>query len=276
MADHLVPGRRQFVAPAVARASGGRQGVHGAVTALVFAGLIALPSERAGAAGRSSARPVSDNMPGLVLLPIDSAAATKPAPRRPPPGPLTSRRPVCVRLCDGYFFPLSSAGANAGENQEACSNLCPGAATAVYDLLPGSDRIEDAVSATGARYTSLDAALRYRAGRVPACSCQATAARTSPYWEDPTLRKGDVVATASGFQAYQADAATPFARDNFVSIDRATMPTARRAELATLELAIVPSADETQRPQIVAAGPSPKSGGANAIHFVEPLSRATN
>jgi Protein of unknown function (DUF2865) len=268
MADRMVPGHRQFAAPPVPRAGGGRQGT---VAALVFASLIALPSERAGAAGR-----VSDNTQRLVILPIDPAAATKPAHQNPPRGPLMSRRPICVRLCDGYFFPLSVAGANSGESQAACSDLCPGAATAVYDLPPGSDRIEDAISATGARYTSLDTALRYRSGRAPACSCQATATRTSPFWEDPTLRKGDIVATASGFQVYRADAASPFARDNFVSIDRATMPSARRAELATLELAIVPSADEIQRPQIVAAGPSPKSGGANAIHFVEALSRATN
>ncbi|HEY1941583.1 MAG TPA: DUF2865 domain-containing protein [Roseiarcus sp.] len=282
MADRLVPRHQQFVAPAAPRASAGRQGFHGAVATLVLAGLIALPSEGAGAAGRqarfagSAPLQVPDNAPRLVILPIDSAAATRPAPQRPPPGPLASRRPVCVRLCDGYFFPLSVAGASSRESQAACSDLCPGAATAVYDLPPGSDRIEDAVSATGAPYTSLDAALRYRSGRAPACSCQATAARRSPYWEDPTLRKGDVVATPSGFQAYRAEAASPFARDNFVSIDQATMPSARRAELATLELAIVPSTDDTQRPQIVAAGPSPKSGGANAIHFVEPLSQTTN
>ena len=181
-----------------------------------------------------------------------------------------------MRLCDGYFFPLSVAGTNSGEDQEACSNLCPGAATALYSLAPGSDRIEDAATATGARYMSLDGALRYRTVQNAACTCRTTVAQTRPYWEDPTLRKGDVVATASGFQAYRGDAASPFARANLVSIDQATMPSARRAELATLELAIVPSAEDAQRPQIVAAGPSPKAGGANEIRFAERLSGTTN
>ncbi|MBV8474399.1 MAG: DUF2865 domain-containing protein, partial [Hyphomicrobiales bacterium] len=208
----------------------------------------------------------------LVALPINPASAAHPKARHSS----ALRTPVCVRLCDGYFFPMSGAGNKASTGETACSDLCPGAATALYFLAPGSDRIEDATAANGARYTALDAALRYRTVRDGACSCQSALARRPPYWEDPTLRKGDVVATTNGFLAYRGPVAPADPSANFVAIAQAPMPTARRAELARLERAIVSTPDAPPRPEIVVAGQSARAGGDNQIRFVERASSATN
>src|ERR1700753_404250 len=52
-------------------------------------------------------------------------------------------QPVCVRLCDGSFFPLTNAGADATSQANACNSLCPDAPTEVY-YRNGSEKIEDA------------------------------------------------------------------------------------------------------------------------------------
>ena len=39
---------------------------------------------------------------------------------------------VCVRLCDGYFFPLPVAAYDTASQATACNSLCPDAPTDVY------------------------------------------------------------------------------------------------------------------------------------------------
>ncbi len=285
MAGRLVEVARRFVLATAHRAAKASRDQRVAILAVSMAlvlDLIALQSARAGAGvGRSGfpsfewatsqARPAEPAATQLVALPVDPAAPTSTMHRKPRRAS-TARSPVCVRLCDGYFFPLASAS----RGEAACSDLCPGAATALYFLAPGSDRIEDATAANGARYTAVDAALRYRTVRDAACACQSAIAQRSPYWKDPTLRKGDVVATANGFLAYRGPVAPADPRANFVALAQAPMPGARRAELARLERAIGPTPDEPQRPEIVAAGSSARAGDDNQIRFVERLSSVTN
>jgi Protein of unknown function (DUF2865) len=111
---------------------------------------------------------------------------------------------VCVRLCDGAFFPLSGSANSTANHQTAnyqdavCGSLCPDAPTAIYQLPAGSDKIEDAVSSTGSRYTSLPVALRYRTTLDRTCTCHASPARQLAMTRDPTLRKGDFVMTRDG------------------------------------------------------------------------------
>ena len=74
---------------------------------------------------------------------------------------------VCVRLCDGYFFP--SATSSGGD--EACAAQCPDAPTVRYTEPAGSDRIEDAVSTRGALYSALPVANRYQTKLDDVCRC---------------------------------------------------------------------------------------------------------
>jgi hypothetical protein len=80
---------------------------------------------------------------------------------------------VCVRSCDGYYFPLDIAPGRAHDDGDAlCQALCPGAKTNVYFMNLGGD-IENAVSADGQNYTALPSALRYRQALQPSCACKA-------------------------------------------------------------------------------------------------------
>ena len=85
-----------------------------------------------------------------------------------------SGKPVCVRLCDGYFFPLASLG-NRGsvDTGQMCQAQCPGAETEAFTMGAGED-IEHATGEGGKSYMELENALRYQKATVPDCSCRKT------------------------------------------------------------------------------------------------------
>ena len=84
------------------------------------------------------------------------------------------RQSICVRTCDGYAFPV---GAYHGEDdrashEAACRSACPDAATALYLLPGGSDRIGAAVNiASGRPYSALPDAFHYANVLDEACTC---------------------------------------------------------------------------------------------------------
>ena len=103
---------------------------------------------------------------------IDPAA--KPA-RKMSLGPFRGggSQPVCVRTCDGFFFPVNYEGAHNGDRYaEACQSSCPAAKTEVYFMPRGAD-LKSAATARGERYTALPAAFRYRKERDATCTCKA-------------------------------------------------------------------------------------------------------
>ena len=104
----------------------------------------------------------------------------------------------CVRTCDGRYFPLS-----ASDNQSraaSCNSFCPASETMV---VYGSD-IDSAATETGKPYSELPNAFRYRNEMVAGCTCngkdQVGLAPVS-IENDPTLRKGDIVAGADGLMS---------------------------------------------------------------------------
>ena len=114
-------------------------------------------------------------------------------------GWLSRQRTLCVRLCDGYAFPvgLLRRRRDVPVHQAACETSCPGAATALFTLRPGEDDVMAAVSLRGRAYASLRSALAYRRAAVPACSCHGPEGAVPPRMSlarDGTLRAGDVVA----------------------------------------------------------------------------------
>jgi hypothetical protein len=97
----------------------------------------------------------------------------------PPPtdvGPESGTfRTVCVRSCDGYYFPVSFATVPSrfADDEKTCKSLCPAAEASLYAYRnPGQD-MNQAVSINGQPYTSLPAAFRYRQEFNPSCSCKA-------------------------------------------------------------------------------------------------------
>jgi hypothetical protein len=105
----------------------------------------------------------------------------------------------CVRLCDGRYFPLQRSAGNAAQ---LCSSFCPASTTKTFS----GSRIDHAVASDGTRYASLANAFAYRDRVVDGCTCNgrdAFGVVTLSVAADPTLRSGDIVATDTGFVAYQ-------------------------------------------------------------------------
>jgi uncharacterized protein DUF2865 len=101
----------------------------------------------------------------------------------------------CVRGCDGRYFPAQ--GADAQSKAQSCKSFCP---TAETSLVYGSN-IDNATTEAGKSYSDLPNAFRYRNEIVAGCTCNGkdpaglTQVKAE---EDPTLRKGDIVASADG------------------------------------------------------------------------------
>ena len=78
---------------------------------------------------------------------------------------------VCVRTCDGGFFPMGLSGRRGQDNlNEMCTALCPGAEATVYTRNPDAD-IKTAVSLDGKPYMDLPNALKYQKSVADTCSC---------------------------------------------------------------------------------------------------------
>jgi Protein of unknown function (DUF2865) len=101
----------------------------------------------------------------------------------------------CVRTCDGRHFPAS--GTDQQSRQASCDSLCPaGKPEVVY----GND-IDHAATSSGKPYSQMPNAFRYRTEAVTGCTCNGkdqAGLASVPVENDPTLRKGDIVAGANG------------------------------------------------------------------------------
>jgi Protein of unknown function (DUF2865) len=101
----------------------------------------------------------------------------------------------CVRTCDGRYFPITAAD---GQSRAAsCNSFCPAGETKV---VYGSS-IDQAVTENGKPYSELPNAFRYRNEIVAGCTCNGKdqiGLAPIKIENDPTLRKGDIVAGANG------------------------------------------------------------------------------
>lgn len=102
----------------------------------------------------------------------NSPQAVPPADLGPQSG---TYRTVCVRTCDGAYFPISFATVPARfpDDEKTCKALCPAAEAVLYaHRNPGED-MNSAVSISGQPYTSLPTAFKFRSEFNPSCSCKA-------------------------------------------------------------------------------------------------------
>jgi hypothetical protein len=107
---------------------------------------------------------------------------------------------VCVRTCDGGFFPLAmSARHNADSLSEMCTALCPGTEATVFTRRPDSE-IKTAVGLDGKPYMDLPNALKYQKNYSPTCSCLPAGKSWAEVLANAenilgNQRKGDIVVT---------------------------------------------------------------------------------
>lgn len=129
------------------------------------------------------------------------------------PRPLTRQdgtglRTVCVRLCDGYHFPVGPLRSRADlpVHQAACDAACPGAPVRLF-MTPRSAGIERAVAEDRMPYRRLATAFAYRRGVSEGCSCSGPTriAARLPILQDPTLRPGDAYVTGVEAKVFAGD-----------------------------------------------------------------------
>ena len=77
---------------------------------------------------------------------------------------------VCVRACDGGFFPVSYVG-DRNSLAKICQALCPNAETQLYSM-PFGGTIEDSVSMSGMPYGMLPNAGKFEQAFDQSCSCR--------------------------------------------------------------------------------------------------------
>jgi hypothetical protein len=88
--------------------------------------------------------------------------------------PFATYRTLCVRLCDGYYFPVSFSTLPNHFQRDAqlCQSQCAAPAELYYHQNPGG-AVEQMVSVGSQQpYTSLKSAFRYRKEFVQGCSCK--------------------------------------------------------------------------------------------------------
>jgi hypothetical protein len=89
------------------------------------------------------------------------------------PPPVETFRTMCVRLCDGYYWPVSFATTRDTFERDArtCAQSCGGSAALYYYPNPGGE-LEAMVNLDGQPYKSLGTAFLYRSTYDAKCKCR--------------------------------------------------------------------------------------------------------
>jgi hypothetical protein len=90
-----------------------------------------------------------------------------------PPAEVATYRTMCVRLCDGYYWPVSFATTmdKLARDERTCSQSCSSTVALYYHPNPGG-QAEDMVNLRGVPYKSLGTAFLHRTTYDPNCKCR--------------------------------------------------------------------------------------------------------
>ncbi|WP_430512777.1 DUF2865 domain-containing protein [Pannonibacter phragmitetus] len=192
-------------------------------------------------------------------------------------------RTLCVRTCDGYFFPISFSArpGQFGQDAAACNAMCPGAETGLFVYHnPGGDP-EDMISLAGERYSDLPNAFRHRKEYVNGCSCQA-AQQAASSLTPVSGTAGDILSFAGGRAVAGQGASNPKTdaiRMSMPPVSADDMPQdadpdtslnlregfdASSLVTASLPATDVPLAAESMRPSLPALGRKAQEGAEGA------------
>ncbi|MCX7325729.1 MAG: DUF2865 domain-containing protein [Hyphomicrobiales bacterium] len=126
-------------------------------------------------------------------------------------------RSICVRLCDGYQYPLGYIRDNAElvGHEALCRAIFPDVPTRVMRVAAGAGTIDEAVGSDGKTYRSLPMAYAYQTSIDPACARPRNGARTVSLLKDFTLRAGDTVMVNGRPRVFIGSTSYPFTAANF-------------------------------------------------------------
>jgi hypothetical protein len=157
-------------------------------------------------------------------------------------------RTVCVRSCDGAYFPISFATVPGRfpDDERTCRALCPAAEATLYSYRNPGEDMNQAVSINGQAYSSSPNAFRYRQEFNPSCACKA-AGQT---WSDALKsiddkaeaeQQGDIIVTEESAKKM----ARPLTKGAATRKGAAPAATTATAPAAPAPEASPPAADST-------------------------------
>jgi hypothetical protein len=124
--------------------------------------------------------------PGTIIDPNSNATASN------------TYRTICVRTCDGYYFPISysTVPERFADDDKACHAMCPAAQVSLFTYRNPGEDVAQAISTDGKTYSELPNAFAYRKTYNPNCRCKPageTWAQALKYLDDQTVENGDIV-----------------------------------------------------------------------------------
>jgi hypothetical protein len=192
--------------------------------------------------------------PGQTIAP--------PAPGDYPQVGASGYRTLCVRTCDGYYFPISNSTSSTrfAEDEQACQKLCPASEVALYSHRNPGEDIAQAVSNSGRLYKDMTNAFRYRREFVATCGCRLPGqswADALGQIKDSTVERGDIVVTEEKAKAMSQPAgpATRTATPAPAGQAPARADAKRTAPADGADTGATPDADPSKR-NVRAVGPT--------------------
>jgi hypothetical protein len=158
---------------------------------------------------------------------------------------------VCVRTCDGAYFPVSFATYQARflDDEKTCKALCPATEASLFTYRNPGEDINQAVSVSGQPYSTLPNAFKFRTEFNPSCACKA-AGQT---WSDALKsidekasaeQQGDIIVTEESARKMQQRAMP----------QQKTAPAAKKGTAPAGTTATAPAAAETAAPAANSTG----------------------
>ena len=178
--------------------------------------------------------------PEIIRVPYANESEPAGPQNFPPQGDVPGPRVVtygggqayCVRTCDGRYFPLQ--GSDRESRAASCNSFCPASTT---EVVYGSG-IDNAATTSGKPYSELPNAFRYRNEIVAGCTCNGKdqfGLAPVKVEEDPTLRKGDLVARADGLMVAGRSADRRGASLNFTPASKSVQARYQRVPVVAKE-----------------------------------------
>jgi hypothetical protein len=170
-------------------------------------------------------------------------------------------RTVCVRTCDGAYFPISFATVPARfpDDEKTCKALCPAAEAVLYTHRNPGEDMNSAVSTSGQPYTALPTAFKFRSEFNPSCSCKAA----GQSWADALKsaddkaaveQQGDIIVTEESAKKMQQRQLTKGAPAT--TAKKGAAPTTANAPAATPPADTGTATTSSENKPIRSVGPS--------------------
>lgn len=147
----------------------------------------------AGGTGHAHAEGFFDTLFGAFSSRPAERTQPAPAPAATPPAPVDASRrmerailgpeprqdartyrTLCVRMCDGFYFPVSNAARRSqlGRDIKICDARCGSESRLFFHASNVGTDAADMTDVMGHRYRELPNAFRYRKALVPGCACK--------------------------------------------------------------------------------------------------------